>query len=362
MTRAPLPHDPERVKEELKLRIRDVLDWLGINEPIRGGRVTPLNPNRNDRTAGSFVIWTQGDGAGAWKDYAIDAGGDVWDLIRYLGRLPEWIDAYWWALERLGWGRGQVRTVAEDVAARRRAEEDRRAREAKEEAARAAKASGLFKWWLGLPRIEGTVAETYLTQGRGIPLDRLAGRVKSLRFCAARDHIDVDTGEVTTWPCMVSAMTRGRAVTALHFTWLTADGSAKAPVTPAKKMQGDARAGVAIRLANGPGDLSPSKAAKAGKLSPLMIGEGIETTLTAACARPDYRAWAAGTLDGMGRIDWPDCASAIVLLRDNDWKPEAVKAFERVEAHWQRQARGRPVKIVASAVGSDFNDWAKGSA
>lgn len=370
--RPPLPHDPRLVKDELKRRIRDVLDWLGVREAAVAGVVMPLNPRRNDRKPGSFVIWTEGDGAGAFRDYAIEGvQGDVWDLIRYLARLPEWIDAYWWALDKLGWGRGVVRTIADDREARERAAADRMAREAREEADRAAKATGLFTWWLGLERIEGTPAERYLTQGRGIPLDRLGAPIKSLRFSPRQLHvseevIDRETGEVlreraeTHWPCMVAAGTRGRNVTGLHYTWLTPDGLAKAPVTPAKKMRGDWRGGTAIRLTNGAGNLTPSKAAKEGHAIPLIIGEGIETTGTAAVARPDFRAWAAATLGGMGRIEWPACASAVILLRDNDWKAEAVAAFKAVETHWTRQARGRPLKVVASAVGSDFNDWGRG--
>lgn len=366
--RAPLPHDPGKVKEELQRRIRDVLDWIGFRQDdIRGGVVTPLNPRRNDRHPGSFVIWCEGGSPGAWKDYAVSRQGDVWDLINYIERHARWIDSYWWALDKLGWGRGEVRTAADADQERQRYEDERRAREAREEAARAAKSTGLFTWWLSLERIEGTLAERYLREGRGIPLERLDAPVKSVRFCPSLPHvtpevIDRETGEVlrdkvvTHWPCMVSAMTRGRNVTALHYTWLSADGLGKAPVETAKKIKGDAREGVAVRLTNGPGDLSPTKAALKGHSCPLLIGEGIETVLTAAVARPDYRAWAAGTLGGMGRIPWPDCASAVVLLRDNDWASEAQTAFKGVEAHWLRQAKGRPVLVAASPAGSDWND------
>ena len=42
-------------------------------------------------------------------------------------------------------------------------------------------------------------------------------------------------------------------------------------------------------------------------------------------------------------------------------KPEARAAFDKVEAHWRGMARGRPVKVAASAVGSDFNDAVRGA-
>ena len=63
----------------------------------------------------------------------------------------------------------------------------------------------------------------------------------------------------------------------------------------------------------------------------------------------------------MGLLDWPDCANAVVLLAENDWKPEARKAFASVEARWRSLAKGRPLEVIASAVGSDFNDWAQAS-
>jgi hypothetical protein len=48
----------------------------------------------------------------------------------------------------------------------------------------------------------------------------------------------------------------------------------------------------------------------------------------------------------------------VALLRDNDWdNPTASAAFDAAMAHWEGQAAGRPVMAVASAMGSDFNDW-----
>ena len=60
----------------------------------------------------------------------------------------------------------------------------------------------------------------------------------------------------------------------------------------------------------------------------------------------------------MGLFDWPDCASAVVLLSENDYSPQAVEAFGRIGAHWRAQSAGRELVTAASAVGSDFNDWA----
>lgn len=356
--RRELPYDWKDVRRRLQGRVPALLRRLGIDAPVRGGVCTPLNPRRADRHAGSFVIWTEGDAAGAWRDYACgeDCAGDVFDLIGYLEGLRAKIDAYWFALEFLGLGRGEVRTAAAADLDRRRAEEERLAAEAKRQEGEDARSGALFAAWLKLPPIAGTVAETYLREARGIDLSRIRPS-GALRFAQRLEHVDEATGEVTCWPAMVAAMTRGKRLAALHRTWLEPRGRGKADVAKPKKMIGPAR-GAAIRLASGPSGLSPTKAWAMGRCGPLVVGEGIETVLSVAVARPDYRAWAAGSLSLMGLIDWPECADAVCLLRDNDWHPEAHKAFDAALAHWRGQAHGRPITDAASAVGSDFNNWA----
>ena len=361
--RPPLPHDPARVRQALQRRVPEILARLGIAEQARGGIVTPLNPTRQDRTPGSFVIWTQGDGAGAWNDYATGEKGDVFDLIRYLGRLARWIDAYWWALDFLGLGRGEVRAASQDQQARERFERERKAAEARAAAEADEKARKARGVWLGCAAdIRGTPVWTYLTKARGLPMDKLDPLPGALRFALALEHYDRETGEITEWPAMVTAMSaaEGGQVRAAHRTWLTSDGMGKAPVPNAKKMLGVAK-GCAVRLWKGASGLTPEKAAERGVTGPLVITEGIEDGLTAAIARPDYRVWAAGSLGAMEDLTWPACASAVVLVADNDWdKPQAVAAFERVEAHWRAQAKGRAVSVVRSQVGKDLNDWARG--
>lgn len=363
----PLPYAWSDVRDRLQAQLPALLDRLGLRNDLShrgrtdGARIYPLNPTRNDRRPGSFVIWTGRDAAGAWHEYATGEKGDVFDLVAYVERLQAKIDVYWWALDflrldRLG-NATSPRTKAAD-----QVERERRAAEAKAAAARAQAddtrlTHRLTGQWLQLPEIKGTVAETYLREARRLPLDRLKHWPGALRFQAQRDHIDEATGEVTTWPCMVSAMTKGAEIVALHYTWLAPDGSGKAPVTPAKKMRGRP-SGAAIRLSPGPSGLSPSKAAAKGRTDPLAIGEGIETCLTVAAALPAYRVWAAGSLSLIGMMGWPACASAVVLLGENDGKPQALKQFQTGVDYWRRMAQGRPVHVVASAVGVDFNDWA----
>lgn len=364
----PLPYEWKRVKEELQLRLLSLLKDLGIKEkPDHQGMVRPLNPNRTDKRPGSLIIWTEGEmqGRGRFKDFSSDDGGDIFGLIQFFARpRPAGkMDVYWWALEWLGWDRGHVRTLAEDVEARERREREQRAFEAKEKQRKADQSAALFGLWLGLPPITGTPAEHYLRAVRGIPMDRLTHQPGALRWAERVEWADPETGEVFEWRhCMVSAMTAGKAVTGLHRTFLKPDGSGKAERRKAKTMIG-AATGAAIRLSPGPSGLSPTMAERKGRTDPLIVTEGIEDALTLAVARPDCRVWAAGSLSLMGLLDWPPCASAVVLAADNDWdKPQAVAAFEKVEAHWRSQALGRPVHVVRAAAGKDFNDMARGDA
>ena len=364
--RRALPHPWDKVKAALQARLFDLMFDLKVGgKPDRNGLVHPLNPNRADKKPGSLVIWTDGDRCGAWKDYSSGDSGDVFGMIQFWARpRPAGkMDVYWWALGWLGWDRGQVRTLADDQADRERREREARAEESRRKAAQAAKSKALFGLWLGLPPIAGPPAERYLRQARGIPMERMAHPPGALRWAERVEWIDPETGEVFEWrDCMVSAMTAGKAVVALHRTFLKPDGSAKAGRKKDKTMIGPA-SGAAIRVSPGPSGLSPTMAAKKGRTDPLIITEGIEDALTLAVARPDCRVWAAGSLDLMRLFDWPACASAVVLAADNDWdKPEAVAAFERVEAHWRAQANGRPVAVIRAALGKDFNDMARGVA
>lgn len=361
--RAPLPYEPGQVRAELQRRVLSLLPALGINDQPRAGLVTPRNPTRTDRHPGSFVIWTNADAAGAWKEYATGEGGDVYKLILYLGGLRDWIDAYWWALEFLGWGRGVVRTATQDQAARELRERERKAAEARQGAELDKQVKAMRAFWLASSsEIRDTPVWSYLTQARGLPMDQLLKPPGALRFRPALDHFDKETGEITAWPAMVSAMSHwnGGEVRAIHRTWLAPDGLGKAPLDKSKKMKGPAD-GCAVRVWKGAGALSPERAAKDGVRGPLVITEGIEDAITAAIAQPDYRVWAAGSLSLLGKLGWPECASAVVLVADNDWdKPQALAAFEKVLAYWQGMAAGRPLKVVRAQTGKDLNDWARG--
>lgn len=186
--------------------------------------------------------------------------------------------------------------------------------------------------WRETVPASSTVAETYLqSRGLNLPIPSI------LRFHAELRH---PSGDV--WPTMVALVTRGPddARLAIHRTFLARDGSDKAPVEPQKMMLGPCRGG-AVRLGT-PGDV-------------LMIGEGVETCLTAMQATGNS-AWAALSTSGLRTLDLPNDAREVVVLADGDAPGEA--AAHACAIRWQRE--GRRVRIARPPQGFDFNDMLLG--
>ena len=188
--------------------------------------------------------------------------------------------------------------------------------------------------WRSSLRAEDTLVEVYLaTRGLTIPLH------PSLRFQRGLKH---PSGGF--WPCMVALVSGGAddEPLAIHRTFLARDGSGKAPVDPQKMMLGPCRGG-AVRLGQ-PGDM-------------LMVGEGIETCLTAMQAT-GHPAWAALSTSGLRALDLPESVREVIVLADGDDPGEA--AARDCALRWQRQ--GRRVRIARPPRGQDFNDMLTGTA
>jgi putative DNA primase/helicase len=188
-------------------------------------------------------------------------------------------------------------------------------------------AAALPIWQLTEPATN-TLVETYL-RSRGIDI----ASPDSLRFHPALGH-----RSGSRWPCMVALVTDGveGAPLAIHRTYLARDGAGKAPVDPAKMMLGRCRGGV-VRLAQ------PD--------SSLMIGEGIETCLSAMQAT-GHPAWAALSTSGLRSLDLPRDARDVIVLADGDEPGEA--AAEDCARRWKHE--GRRVRIARPPTGMDFND------
>jgi putative DNA primase/helicase len=198
---------------------------------------------------------------------------------------------------------------------------------------RRATETALRTWHAATPA-PGTLVETYL-RSRGIGV----APPPSLRFHGGLKH---PSGGI--WPAMVALVTRGSddAPLAIHRTFLSRDGTGKAPVAPQKMMFGPCRSG-AVRL--GP----------FGHV--LMLGEGIETCLAATQAT-GYPAWAALSTSGLRTLDLPAGALEVIVLADGDDPGEA--AARDAALRWKRE--GRHVRVAQPPRGADFNDLLLGLA
>ena len=182
--------------------------------------------------------------------------------------------------------------------------------------------------WHQAESASGTLVETYL-RNRGIELPPPP-------VLAYQPRLKHPTGRV--WPGMVALVTRGRddEPLGIHRTFLTTDGKAKAPVSPAKMMLGPCRGG-AVRLANA--------------TDFVMVGEGIETCL-AVMQATGLPAWAALSTAGLRSLDLPESVRNVVVLADAD--PPGEAAALQAGRRWRRQ--GRRVRVARPPTGLDFND------
>ncbi len=88
----------------------------------------------------------------------------------------------------------------------------------------------------------------------------------------------------------------------------------------------------------------------------LLIGEGIEDCLTAACVAPEYRVVCAVSLSNLAAIVLPPAVAEIVILAQND-PPQspAARALDKAVTIFRRQ--GRRVKIARPPAGfKDVNE------
>ncbi|NML06785.1 toprim domain-containing protein [Sphingomonas sp. G-3-2-10] len=183
--------------------------------------------------------------------------------------------------------------------------------------------------------IAGTQVETYL-RGRGIP--PLPG-LDVLHFhprCWYRRSLD-DRGDVpSAMPAMVAAVTDiAGNVTGAHRTWLTPDGSDKAPVAFPRRAMGHLL-GHGVRF---------------GIAAPVMAaGEGIESTLSIYAAVPTLPSIAALSSAHLAALVLPPSLRRLYVAREAD--AAGCKAF----ATLTRRARqfGIDVRPLDSQLG-DLN-------
>jgi putative DNA primase/helicase len=187
----------------------------------------------------------------------------------------------------------------------------------------------LFGFWHHCEPAKGTPAATYLKR-RG--LDWLIPH-EDVRFRPECSHPTGVRLAAMVWQVRNAA----GSVTCLHRTYLTWDGH-KAAVDPPKATIGPF-AGGAIRL-------HPA-------CWEMVVGEGIETTASAATILgiPGWAAIACGNM--RARMELPDTVRSVTIAVDND--PPGQRAARIAATRWRKE--GRRVRLaIPDNWGRDFND------
>lgn len=181
--------------------------------------------------------------------------------------------------------------------------------------------------------IGGTLVETYL-RTRGITALHGTGNLRFHPHCYYRPD---DHGPLETWPAMIAAVTDlNGTITGSHRTWLSPDGTGKAPVETQRKAMGDLL-GHAVRF-GAPGEV-------------MAAGEGIESVLSVRQAIPDMAMAAALSAAHLTAILFPETLRRLYVVRDNDPAGDGARnsLVERANAVGIEA-------IVLSPVLEDFNE------
>lgn len=181
-----------------------------------------------------------------------------------------------------------------------------------------------------------SVAEAYLRR-RAVP----AGLCESpaLRFHPRMTSLD----DRARRPALIAAISDAQgALQGVQVTLLSVHGAAKAAVATPRRVIGKLMDGV-VCLADAQDE--------------LVIGEGVETMLTASEVF-SVPAWAALSADNLSRLVIAHPLRRLIIAADND--DAGMRAAESLRARMNSSAR---VEIEAAPLGfNDWNDWARAQA
>jgi hypothetical protein len=299
--------DADEIKRRLNERLEQLCDhfWPGN---VKRGRVAYCAPTARKDDLGSFVVHIGQVGKyerGSWVRSSAGIGGDELNLFAYgyTGHHKATAEVFRAAREFVGLDDQRPETPAErdrragDQAAyaRKREDDERRAREREQARTRSA-----GEIWSDSGAIAGTHAEAYLL-ARGIPVPP-GGWSPSLRF-----HKDVtyDLDRALAFPTLICRVDDVFGeLTAIWKIHLDPTKPAKAPVAKPKLGAGVA-AGGAVRLG--------------GEAGHIGIGEGIETCLAAAALiRYRFPVWAGLSTSGVAGFEAPMDVERITAFPDGD--------------------------------------------
>jgi len=354
------------ISARLRERAREIaMDLLpnGYEEKGRHWRVGSIAGEPGQ----SLCIDISGPSKGKFFDFNPGHGdpeeGDMLDLVRLVRFGGRMRDAMAWARSYLGLDDLDPNRLAHEQATIRRRQVAAEAEQRKRAERMVRHARALFVPQAGCVPIVDTPAEWYLAN-RGIDLSFLEVNGQRYTPRALAFHPAVlctELGKDIHLPALIARIINdaGEHI-GTHRTWLAQDAAGnwgKAPLACPKKVLGD-YAGGYIPLWKGACRKTLS-AIDAGV--DVLMSEGIEDGLSAACARPEHRVIAGISLSNFGNIVFPPQMGRLVILQQND--PEGSKAEQALErAIAQQQARGATVALAPPPAGyKDLNDLLRGA-
>ena len=231
----------------------------------------------------SLFVKLSGDGCGHWTDAATGEYGDLLDLIRANMAHTAFRDTL-----------DEARHFLRDPVPPRARRCFRPARTFRD---RQDAAEKLYR--LSRP-VPGTLAEIYLrSRAINAPLDWPSLRFHPACYYRAGRHAPREA-----WPALIGIVTDLTGnLTGLQRTWLTRDGSAKAPLDDPRRAMGHLL-GHAVRF---------------GTVDDIMAaGEGIETVLSLLSLLPALPMAAGLSAAHLSAIHFPLGLRRLYILRDND--------------------------------------------
>ncbi|MGD0104320.1 MAG: toprim domain-containing protein [Rhodopila sp.] len=250
--------------------------------------------------------------AGNWTDSATGQHGDLLDLIR------------------LNRGFDSLRATLDE--ARTFLRLPRATPQSHQPPAPAGSPEAARRLWACSHPIAGSMAEVYL-RARGIAN---ATDLPALRFHPACWYRPDGEASRQIWPALIAAITDADgAVTGIQRTWLSRDGSDKAPLATPRRALGHLLGnGVRFGLAR----------------DALAAGEGVETMLALRMALPELPMIAATSAGHLAALSFPPGLRRLTIARDNDAAGRA--AVRRLTD--RATAAGIGVRVLTPAT-NDFN-------
>lgn len=384
-----LRSDIPEIRTGLQDRISQLCRHLLPHGRMESGQWVSFNPRvaGDERKVPALKVRVTGGDTGAWTDHRNGRDGHKGDVIGLVAYLTgqDTKGALAWARDFLGLkalSPAERQAMRFAAAAKKKAEDQRAEQKRRWSLAEAERLfltpNGAGEY--GPAETAGTAtsggaelhARAYLA-ARSAPLERIRTlNLESFRFSnatewwkgaqwRARAGRTVKETRGPRFPAIHSAMRSPiGAVACCHVTFLDPVRPDKAPVKPAKLMFGEKKGSV-IEVAMGPAMVPFWRWDDATRPAPVIIAEGVETAASlAAELSHDARIWAAGDLGNIGRVPvhLPIVGEIYVARDNNAGNAQAQKVLDGCLEDLERH--GKPVAVMNSYVGDDFNDLATG--